>query len=166
MEITFGNAQVAILFAILFIVVGYTAPVAYAAYAPTDHYIKVDEFSAQDTTTADSSHLLCFDRNVKEPNSGTVFTELYLVNGDSDSRVEVDSRTMERYFQDGDRVVETRMPLPKNLEAGEYRYILVIQMDLAQGRVQREFEYTSEKFTVVEGESAQTTNSTTEKFTC
>lgn len=166
MEIKIDNAEVVILFTILFVVVGYIAPVMFAAYAPQGNYVQVNNFDAQNTTTSDESHLICFDRDIKKGTSATVFTELYLVNGADDTRVEVDSRTMERYFQGGDYAIETRMPLPKHLEAGEYRYILVMKVDLAQGRVTREFEFTSDRFTVVDSESQQTTNATTEEFAC
>lgn len=166
MKIQIDNAQAIILFTILFVVIGYLAPVMYAAYAPQSHYVEVNNFEAQNTTTADSSHLICFDRNIEHGKSATVFTELYLVNGDSNTRVEVDSSTMERYFQEGDYAVETRMPLPEHLEAGEYRYILVMQMNLAQGRVTREFEFISESFTVVDRNSTQTESTTTKEFAC
>jgi len=166
MKMQIDNAQVIILFTILFVVVGYLAPVMYAAYAPQSHYVEVNNFEAQNTTTADTSHLICFDRDIEHGSSATVFTELYLVNGDSDSRVEVDSTTMERYFQEGDYAVETKMNLPEHMEAREYRYILVMQMDLAQGRVTREFEFQSEPFTVVESDEAMTDNTTTADFSC
>lgn len=166
MEISFGNAQIVLLFTILFVVAGFLAPITFAAYAPADQYIEVNSFEAQNTTTADSSHLICFDRNVKEPNTGTVFTELYLVTGEDGHRVEVDAHTMERYFHEGDSTVQTRMELPPQLEPGEYRYLFVVEMDIAQGRVTREFSFTSDKFTVVESDTPQTTNTTTADFAC
>ena len=149
MEIKFGNAQIVLLFAILFVVVGHFAPVAFAAYAPQSHYVDVHEFSAQNTTTASDTHLICLDRTMESGRTGTAYTELYLVTEDG-TRVEVDSNTMERYFQGGRHHVKTEVSLPNNLQAGEYKYMLVIKMDLAQGRVAREFAFTSQKFTIEE----------------
>jgi len=164
MKIEIKQAHLAVLFAILFVTVGWIAPAAYAAYAPPSQYMEVHNFYAQDATTTADSHLVCFDRTVHHGQSGKVFTELYLVNGDGSRTVEVDSRTMERYFQDGRRAVETPFRLPEErLEAGEYRYLLVVQMQLAQGRVTREFEYTSASFNVTEGEP---TNISREQFKC
>lgn len=162
MKVEIKQAHTAVLFAILFITVGWVAPAAYASYAPQENYITVHEFSAEDTTTQAESHLLCFDRTVKHPRTGKVFTELYLVSDDNKT-VEVDSRTMERYFQKGHRSVETSMPLPNHLEPGEYKYTLVIKMELAQGRVEREFEFTSQPFNVTEGPA---NNTTTASFEC
>lgn len=166
MEIQINDAQVVILFTILFVVVGYLAPVMYAAYAPQSHYVEVNNFEAQNATTADSSHLICFNRDIAHGTSATVFTELYLVNGEDNSRVEVDSKTMERYFHKGPSAIETRMPLPDYIGAGKYRYLLVMQVDLAQGRVQREFVFTSDTFTIVESNTTAAENTTTEDFAC
>lgn len=163
MEIEITRVHTAILFAILFVIVGWVAPAAYASYAPDSHYMEVHEFSAENATTGDDSHLICFDRTVHKANSGKVFTELYLVDG-NEHRVEVDSYTMERYFQSGRHQVETPMPLPNHVEPGEYRYVLVVQMDLAQGRVQREFSYTSDTFTIKEGN--RTNQTSTANFSC
>lgn len=147
MEIKITRVHTAILFAILFLGIGWMAPAAYTSYAPQDQFITVHEYSAENAQVGDSQHLVCFDRTVHRAKSGTIFTELYLVDG-SDKRVEIESHTMERYFQDGRTTVETRMSLPENLEPGTYRYILVIEMDLTRGRVQREFEFTSEPFEI------------------
>jgi len=164
MEIDVPRVHTAILFAILFVTVGWIAPAAYASYAPQDHFIQVHEFSAEDTTTDSDSHLICFDRTVSNGQSGKVFTELYLVNGHDNERVEVDSRTMERYFQEGRSHVETPFALPQHIQPGEYRYVLVVQMELAQGRVQREFSFTSETFTITDDPT--NTNTTTKDFAC
>jgi len=162
MKVEVKQAHTAILFALLFISVGWIAPAAYASYAPERQFIQVNEFSAEDTTTSAERHLICFDRNIEKAQTGKVFTELYLVSNENKT-VEVDSRTMERYFQDGDHAIETTMPLPERLETGEYQYVLVIKMELANGRVEREFEFTSQTFSVTNG-SAPTT--TTGSFDC
>lgn len=147
MKIQFQRAHLAILFAILFITIGWIAPAAYASYAPQSEYIEVHEFSAQDATISDDQHQVCFNRTVHNPSTATVFTELYLVQ-EGGERIEVDSRTLERYLQAGDTTVKTAFPLPDNIQPGEYRYVMVVNMDLTQGRVERSFEFTSESFTI------------------
>lgn len=145
-----------LLFAITFLIIGTTAPMLYASYAPSDEIIEENEFTAQNTSTNSDQHYICFDRTVHHETSGIVFTELYLVDG-ADQRVEVGSETMSRYFQDGRETIVTPMELPDNLKEGTYRYLLVIEADLANGRVTRDFTFTSEKFTISSGESADET---------
>lgn len=154
-----ARLAVILLFAIAFLIAGMMAPVAYASYAPSDHIIEEKEFTAQDTTTGSDTHYICFDRNVHQQTSGLVFTELYLVNG-GDERVEVGSESMDRYFQDGRAEVITPMELPENLRAGEYRYLLVIQAELANGRITRDFTFESERFTIEEGPAKEPTRPT------
>ena len=163
MDFNMNRAFIAILFALLFITIGWVAPVTYAAYAPQDHFIEQNEFVAEDATTEDSSHMVCFDRNVKQPTSSELFIELYLVNGETGNQIEVDSRTRDRYFQEGQTVVETDFTLPDHIEAGTYQYMVVAKVELAQGRAQREFIFESEKFNITEGEPS---NTTTADFSC
>jgi hypothetical protein len=163
MKVFIKQAHLAVLFAILFVTVGWVAPAAYAAYAPADQFIEAHEFSAQDASVDSESHLICFDRTVENGRSGKVFTELYLLNNDGSRTVKVDARTMEQYFQDGTRAIETPFPLPEHLETGEYRYLLVVQMELAQGRVTREFEFQSEAFNIT---ASEPTTTTTKEFQC
>lgn len=158
MEIQVRRLHVALLFAILFVSVGWIAPAAYASYAPEDQFIEVHSFEAEDTDTSASEHTICFDRTVHESHSGTIYTELYLVS-DSNASIEVDARTMNSYFEAGRHIVSTEFSLPNDLQAGEYKYLLVVEMELANGRVQREFSYTSETFTI-------TNNTTTGNYTC
>lgn len=166
MNVTFSKAHLMILFAILFITIGYIAPIMYAAYAPADRHIEVNSFTAQNTTTADSSHMICFDRDMRHGKSASVFTELYLLDGNNNTTIEVDSQTMDRYIQGGNKTIKTSMELPDHISEGEHKYILVIEIDFAQGRVVREFMFTSETFTVENSTVPQTTHSTTQDFTC
>lgn len=163
MEIDVNRVHTAILFALLFVTVGWIAPAAYASHAPESQFIEVHSFSAQDATTADDRHLICFDRTVYEPNSGTIFTELYLIDGETDTRTQVKTETMERYFQSGTSEVSTLMPLGDHIEAGEYQYMLVVEMDLTEGRVQREFTYKSDTFNITESNQTTADNNT---FNC
>jgi len=162
MKVKFERLHTVILFSILFITIGWIAPAGYAAYAPQDQYIEAHEFDAQDATTSADSHLICFDRTVRTGYTGTAITELLIVSDDGDT-IEVDSRTMERYFQAGHRSVKARFPLPEYLEEGEYRYVLVTELRLAQGRVQREFTFHSETFRITE---KNTKNHTKDSFDC
>lgn len=154
MKIQINRVKAAILFAILFVTLGWIAPAAYASYAPASTYMEVHEFSAQNTTTNSNVHMVCFDRTVHEAHTGQAFIELYLKNGDTDKTVEVDSSTMERYFQEGRHDVVTPFELPNHLQEGKYQYLLVVKMELVNGRVAREFAYTSDPF-YVEDSSAE-----------
>lgn len=164
MDISINRVHTAILFSLLFISLGFMAPMTYAAYAPESNYLEVHDFEASNATTADSQHLICLDRTVYEANPAKIYTELYLVTEDDRIRVEVDSFTMERYFQRGRTVVKTTMPLSEHVQAGEYRYVMVVQMELAEGRVDREFEHRSDTFTITQ--SNNTTNITTADYSC
>jgi len=140
---------VALLFAISFALIGWTAPVLYATNAPAEQFIEVHNFDAQDTPPSAEYHYICFDRTVHEPSSGTVYTELYLITDDG-KRIEVGGETMQRYFQEDRRHVVTRLSLPENLEPGTYRYALIVDLSLADGRVTRDFVFESDRFTVSE----------------
>lgn len=143
----FIRLVVAILFSIAFVTIGFAAPMLYSAHAPQSQFIEVHEFTAQDASTNTDEHYLCFNRTVHQPTSGTAYTELYLVNGDS-KRVEVGTRTMDRYFQEGSHKVITPMQLSSELGDGQYRYLLVLQMELSEGRVTRTFVFESDTFTI------------------
>lgn len=153
---------VILLIVITFTTIGWISPVLYASHAPADHFIDVDGFEAQDTTVNSDSHLICFDRTVYSSTSGKVFTELYLVNGENE-RVEVASETMTRYFQAGDHKIVTPIELPPNLAEGEYQYLLVIRMNLADDRITRDFAYESNTFNITDDEP---TNEPIDEFSC
>lgn len=151
--VNLARVAVILLFAMTFTLVGWLSPVLYATYIPADEVIEVHDFRAQDTTIDSERHYICFDRTVYRETTGKVFTELYLVNGDTQQRVEVQSDTVERYFQDGRTEVITPYKLPPDLQEGEYQYLLVIKMELADGRVTRTMSYHSEPFTISPGEA-------------
>jgi hypothetical protein len=150
-ELTLARIGIILLFAISFTFVGWIAPVLYATYTPSDMIIEKHSFSAQDAQPGAEQHYICFDRTVNRPASGQVFTELYLVSdGDPNSRTEIESRTMERFFQQGRTQVVTPLDLPGDLQEGKYRYLLVVKLDLADGRVERAFTFESQPFIVSE----------------
>lgn len=159
MNVEITKAHLIILFVILFMSVGWIAPAAYASYAPQDSYIEVHEFSAADTTTTAESHAVCFNRTVEDPRTVSVLTELYLIDGNGD-RLEVESRRTEEYFEEGELTIVTDIPLPDSVVPGEYRYIMVAEVDLAQGRITRQFEFTSNKFTITESDETRTSTNT------
>lgn len=140
-----------LLFALTFTTVGWAAPVIYASNVPADQVIEVHEFEATDTTTESARHYVCFDRTVSNGMSADVFTELYLIPDNGD-RIEIQSTNMDRYFQEGRSNVITPFELPENMVAGEYRYIVIAEMSMADGRVIRDFVFESKPFTVTEGE--------------
>lgn len=143
---------VILLFAITFAVIGSAAPVLYATNVPQNQIIDVHEFDADDTTTNSDSHYVCFDRTVKYSTSAKVFTELYLVDKDGE-RVEVQSETMYRYLQEGRTEVVSIFTLPEKIAAGEYQYILVLQMNMADGRVTRDLVFNSNTFAIDNGDA-------------
>jgi hypothetical protein len=150
-QMTLVRVAVILLFAISFTVIGWIAPVLYATYMPSDMVIEEHSFSAQDVQPDAEQHYICFDRTVNRPASGQVFTELYLVSdGDPDSRTEIESRSMERFFQQGRTQVVTPLDLPGDLQEGKYRYLLVVKLDLADGRVERAFTFESQPFIISE----------------
>lgn len=150
-EMSTSRIVIILLFAITFAVVGWSAPVLHATYAPADSIVEVHNYEAQDTTTNSDKHYVCFDRSVTEGTSADIVTELYLLDTDG-NRIEIDRTTTETYFQEGRTNVIVPRELPDDLQAGEYRYVVVSEIDLVGGQVTRTFEFTSEPFTISEGE--------------
>lgn len=152
------NAQAKILtvllFAALFAFLGWVAPMLFYSHAPQSYYMEENSFEAGNISVGDNSHMMCFDRTFHQRSSGTVFVELYLVNGDGE-KVEVVSNNEERYFQEGRRTVQDDVELPSDLETGEYRYERVYRMQVYKGQVERTFAFTSEPFYVKDGATTQ-----------
>lgn len=154
-KMTIARVVIILLFALTFTMIGWAAPVVYASYTPADQVIEKHSFEAQDTTTQSDKHYVCFDRTVHKQSSGTAFTELYIV-GEGNKRVEVESSSMQRFFQEGRTQVITPFTLPDNLREGTYRYLLVIRIELADGRVTRDFAFKSDPFQIEEGPATNT----------
>jgi hypothetical protein len=144
-----------VLCAILFIVIGWLAPVAHASYAPQDSFIEVEQFSTEDATLSQDVHEAHLTWTVKQTSTGRSYTELYLVeDGDTDeNRVSVES--MRESFSEGKRSVTLSHELPEDVSTGTYKYVLVVRMELAHGRIVRTFQFESETFTVSEGNSTE-----------
>ena len=148
MNISLSRTQLMVLCAILFIVLGWLAPVAHASYAPQDSFIEVENFSTENATLSDDVHEAHLTWTVKQTSTGRSYTELYLVeDGDSnDNRVSVES--MRESFSEGTRSVTLSHELPDDVTTGTYKYIIVVRMELAHGRIVRTFEFESETFTI------------------
>jgi hypothetical protein len=138
-------------FGLLFVSIGWVAPAVYATYAPQEQFVEVHGFDASNATTADDSHVICLDRTVYQPTPTTIFTELYIVDN-AGATYEVDSRENDEYLEQGKDTVRVPYALPPEIEADEYRYRLVLQMELARGRVTRSFVFNSDKFTITESD--------------
>jgi len=144
-----------VLCAILFIIIGWLAPVAHASYAPQDSFIEVEQFSTEDATLSQDVHEAHLTWTVKQTSTGRSYTELYLVeDGDTDeNRVSVES--MRESFSEGTRSVTLSHELPEDVSTGTYKYVLVVRMELAHGRIVRTFQFESETFTISEGNSTE-----------
>lgn len=144
-----------VLCAILFIIIGWLAPVAHASYAPQDSFIEVEQFSTEDATLSQDVHEAHLTWTVKQTSTGRSYTELYLVeDGDTDeNRVSVES--MRESFSEGTRSVTLSHELPEDVSTGTYKYVLVVRMELAHGRIVRTFQFESETFTVSEANSTE-----------
>lgn len=144
-----------VLCAILFIIIGWLAPVAHASYAPQDSFIEVEQFSTEDATLSQDVHEAHLTWTVKQTSTGRSYTELYLVeDGDTDAnRVSVES--MRESFSEGTRSVTLSHELPEDVSTGTYKYVLIVRMELAHGRIVRTFQFESETFTISEGNSTE-----------
>lgn len=132
-------------FAILFMAIGWMAPVMYASHAPEDRLLEVNQFEPHNATTESGSHTVCWERDVYQEATGTIIVEMYLI-GDDGGVEEIDVSTRNTYFEKED-VNSIDFPLPTaRLEVGEYRYEAVITMELANGRTERQISAQSEPF--------------------
>lgn len=152
---------VALLFAVAFAVSGAVLPSMYASHAPDSRFLEVHDFQAQDTHPQAGAHYVCFDRDVKRGTTGTVDLNLYKVSGPTGFTGYVDGgassgEASTRYFQEGHHKIIRPIPLPEQMEEGQYRYLLVVKLELANGEVTRQFTYRSNTFTVSEKNANET----------
>lgn len=147
MNINSRTVLAIMLFSLFFMVIGWFAPAMWAAHAPADNYIEVHSFETADASVGQENHIACFDRTVKHDVTGTVFTELYLVN-ESGERIEVTSQSDEQLFEDGRTTIRVDVTLPEEVKTGTYYYERAHKMTLAQGRVERTFTYRSDRFRI------------------
>lgn len=139
------------LFAGVFLLIGTFAPVLYATYVPASEIIQVDTFEPSDTSVGQESHIICWQRQTDENRAADIRTELILIS--EKERIEIDRTTRQDIIEKGDKTIRIRMELSDNIKSGEYRYNALITVELANDRVERQFLYQSETFTVYENES-------------
>lgn len=152
MEIDLPRRETAVLFAILFILIGLVAPIAYVNAAPDSHFVEVHDFHAADTYTSADEHNVCFNRTVHEPSDADITIELVLLRDDG-SIVEEDSFEIDAYYQKGQENVIIKRELRANsIEPGEYRYIHSVTLEYYNGQATKQFTFISDKFTVYESQ--------------
>lgn len=153
---------VILLFAITFTLAGTFAPVMYVSIAPDSNFIEMHRFDVEDTHVEADSHEICFNRTVHNPSDADITVEMLMLKDDG-SIVEKDSFEVDAYYQQGtEEVVVTREIRTDNLEPGTYQYIQSSKLHYYNGRATKEFEFTSEEFTVYESEKDVAENGTGE----
>lgn len=138
---------VVLLFASLFMFVGWAAPMLFYTHAPQGYFVEEHDFHASNATIGDDSNTMCFDRTFHQRSYGTVFVEMYLV-ADNGEKIEVYSTNNDRVFQEGRRTVSETVSLPPDIYAGTYRYERVYRMEVANGQIDRTFVFESDRFYV------------------
>ena len=136
-----------LLVSLLFLLLGWVAPAMFATHAPDSHFLESHSFVAEDTTTADASHELYWDRTIHEQRTGTVLIELTMVSSNGD-RTDFQTYEQDAIYQEGRQATVMEQELPEDVSPGVYQYEMVVQMQLADGRVTRTFYVTSDEFTI------------------
>lgn len=149
--------QTIVVFCIAFSVIGWTAPIFYATYVPSGHYIDAVELEAGDTTIDAEEQTVCFTRDVKYSTAGVVINKMVLLQ--DDHREHISQNNVKTYFHAGHDTVKLTLDLPENLEPGEYQYLVAISFTVQNGFVERDVQIQSNTFTVHE-------NGTTETVDC
>lgn len=149
----FETVALIILFAMLFAVIGWYIPAIYATHAPQGYYIEAHDLYTEDATIGDEHHTVCFDRTVHRGSSGEVFARLYLVSDDG-TRILADSENERWAFDDGRETVRVTVDIPEHVKPGVYQYELVYDMEVANGRSERQFSFESNTFNVTNNETA------------
>lgn len=129
-----------------FIWLGEAVPKAWYHYAPINQFIEVKGLEAPDIRSSTGEHEVSFYRDVKRSTHGVTITELVLECRDGDLVEKKSFRNFE-YFEAGDRQVKLTFDLPKDLEPGDYRYYVRINLQLPR-KVVRSITVKSNQFTV------------------
>lgn len=161
MEIDLVREETIVLFAILFILIGLTAPIVYINLAPEERFVDVHNFDASDTYVGAEKHNVCFERTVNRPSDADITIELILLRDDG-SIVEEDSFEVDAYYQQGRRdVTIPRQIRDDEMNAGEYRYVHSVELSYYNGLATKSFTFVSDEFVVHETkEQLQKENST------
>ena len=147
MNINIGRFFVIVLFVLAFTTIGWLTPALYATYAPQDTFIEANSFVAPDTTVNTQKHTVCFDRNIHQDSTGGIIMEMYLVPEEG-TPIYIQSTQQSKYFQEGTLTEIIAVNLPRDIEAGEYYYQRIYQMELVNGRVIRTFTFNSNTFEI------------------
>lgn len=153
-----------LLFIVLFMSIGWMAPVLHTTYAPEDNFVEMHSFEVQDTHVDADSHNLCLNRTVHRPADADITVEMLLVKDDG-TIIEQDSFSVDAYYQKGsDRIIVPRAIRADNLQPGEYRYIESTKLSYYDSRANKEIDFTSEEFRVYE--SADQIPNQSDKMSC
>jgi hypothetical protein len=138
-------------FAAIFILIGTFAPVIYASYIPSSTIIEVQRFEPTDATVNDEFHTICWDRKSGDTRPANIRTELILLSENGEKEIAITERN--DIIEEGEKEISIRMRLPDRLQPGTYKYNAIIEVQLADGRVERTFTSVSEEFTIYENDS-------------
>lgn len=141
------RVTIILLFVVSFFIIGWSAPALYGAYVPSDQIVEVDNFEPADATTADDSHRICFDRTVSNDVTAVFTTELFLVAEDG-TRVEVSQSNSNQLLERGEQTIIVERELPSDLREGTYRYETIATVNLANGQVERDISFKSNRFEI------------------
>lgn len=133
--------------AALFLFVGWVAPAMFATNAPDSHFLESHSFEADDAVVGEESHELYWDKTIHEQQTGTVLIELTMVSSNGD-RVDFGTYQEDTIYQQGRHRSIITQELPEDVTPGVYQYEMVVQMQLADGRVTRTFHITSDEFVI------------------
>lgn len=147
-------------FTLLFISIGWAAPIMYVSTAPDGHFIEMHSFEVEDTHVDADSHEICFNRTVHRPSEADITVEMLMVREDG-AIVEKDSFEVDAYYQKGtNEVIVTREIRTDNLEPGTYQYIESSELHYYDGRATKTITFKSEKFRVYESKEDVKENGT------
>jgi hypothetical protein len=156
METYKRTAMMVLAFGLFFMATGWLVPAMYATYAPSEQYVEEHRFEANDTTLDQQQHTVCFERTIHQDTTGSVFTELYLVD-ENGERMRIQSKSKKSLLAEGRATVSIDVTLPKDMPAGEYYYERAYRINLANGRVERTFTFTSNTFNITKEPTAAST---------
>jgi hypothetical protein len=151
MEIKLKKLQVIALFMVVFVVVGYTAPILHLTYSPEDNFVEEHSFTASDTYVNAESHTLCFNRTVHRPTDAEITVERILIKDDG-SIIEEQSFVVQAYYQKGQQEVIITRDIDERLTAGEYKYIESVELTYYNGQVKKRLTFETDNFKVYESQ--------------
>lgn len=151
MKINLDRAQTTVLFVILFLVVGYVAPIVYVSVSPQEEFVEVHDFKASNTHVGADAHNICFNRTVNKATDVDITVELLLLR--DNVTIEETSFEVDAYYQGGDEEVIFSRQLPENLESGTYKYIHNVELSYFNGQTEKNIKIESNEFTVYKDNS-------------